>query len=77
MKYLTELRIEKAKELIATNSMSLSNIAQMTGFNDPLYFSRVFKKTTGIPPKEFQQSLLTINTPTGGMNKLHSTFLIN
>lgn len=29
MKYLTELRIEKAKELIATNSMSLSNIAQM------------------------------------------------
>ena len=63
MKYLTELRIEKAKELIATNSMSLSNIAQMTGFNDPLYFSRVFKKTTGIPPKEFQQSLLTINTP--------------
>ena len=63
MKYLTELRIEKAKELIATNSMSLSNIAQMTGFNDPLYFSRVLKKTTGIPPKEFQQSLLTINTP--------------
>ena len=63
MKYLTELRIEKAKELIATNSMSMSNIAQMTGFNDPLYFSRVFKKTTGIPPKEFQQSLLTINTP--------------
>ncbi|MBS5695776.1 MAG: AraC family transcriptional regulator [Lachnospiraceae bacterium] len=63
MKYLTELRIEKAKELIATNSMNLSDIAQMVGFTDPLYFSRVFKKTTGIPPKEFQQSLLTSNTP--------------
>ena len=63
MKYLTELRIEKAKELIATNSMNLSDIAQMVGFTDSLYFSRVFKKTTGIPPKEFQQSLLTSNTP--------------
>ena len=51
MKYLTELRIEKAKELIATNSMSLSNIAQMTGFNDPLYFSRVFKKDYRNPSK--------------------------
>ncbi|MDB2130671.1 hypothetical protein PMX27_24235, partial [Enterocloster clostridioformis] len=28
-----------------------------------LYFSRVFKKTTGIPPTEFQQSLLASNTP--------------
>lgn len=63
MKYLTELRIEKAKELIATNSMNLSDIAQMVGFTDSLYFSRVFKKTTGIPPKEYQQSLLTANTP--------------
>lgn len=44
MKYLTELRIEKAKELIATNSMNLSDIAQMVGFTDSLYFSRVFKK---------------------------------
>lgn len=63
MRYLTELRIEKAKELIVTNSMSLSDIAPMVGFPDPLYFSRVFKKTTGIPPKEFRQSLLTSNTP--------------
>lgn len=63
MHYLNELRIEKAKELIAMNTLSISNIATMVGFSDPLYFSRVFKKTTGIPPKEFQQSLLTSNTP--------------
>ena len=63
MRYLNELRVEKAKELIATNTMNLSDIASMVGFSDPLYFSRVFKKTTGIPPKEFQQSLLTSNTP--------------
>ena len=63
MRYLNELRVEKAKELIATNAMKLSDIASMVGFSDPLYFSRVFKKTAGIPPKEFQQSLLTSNTP--------------
>lgn len=63
MRYLTELRVEKAKDLIATNTMYLSDIAPMVGFPDPLYFSRVFKKTTGIPPTEFQQSLLTSNTP--------------
>ena len=63
MRYLTELRVEKAKDLIATNTMYLSDIAPMVGFSDPLYFSRVFKKTTGIPPTEFQQSLLTSNTP--------------
>lgn len=64
MRYLNELRVEKAKELIATNAMKLSDIASMVGFSNPLYFSRVFnKKTAGIPPKEFQQSLLTSNTP--------------
>ena len=55
--------IEKAKELISTNTMKLSDVASMVGFSDSLYFSRVFKKTTGIPPKEYQQSLLTANTP--------------
>ena len=44
MRYLNELRVEKAKELIATNAMKLSDIASMVGFSDPLYFSRVFKK---------------------------------
>ena len=63
MHYLDDLRIEKAKELISTNTMKLSDVASMVGFSDSLYFSRVFKKTTGIPPKEYQQSLLTANTP--------------
>ena len=63
MRYLTELRIEKAKELIAANTMRLSDIAPMVGFSDVFYFSRVFKKMTGIPPTEFKQSILTANTP--------------
>ena len=63
MRYLTELRVNKAKVLIATNTMNLSTIAPLVGYSDPLYFSRVFKKTTGIPPTEFQQSLLASNTP--------------
>lgn len=74
MKYLTELRIEKAKELIATNSMNLSDIAQMVGFTDSLYFSRVFKKTTGIPQKNSSSLCLLQILPTGGLINISPLF---
>ena len=44
MHYLNDLRIEKAKELISTNTMKLSDVTSMVGFSDSLYFSRVFKR---------------------------------
>ena len=53
----------KAKELLLTDSMNISAIASLTGFKDPLYFSRVFKKRTGVPPKKFQQSTLLSQNP--------------
>ena len=62
-RFLTDLRIEKAKELLLTDSMNISAIASLTGFKDPLYFSRVFKKRTGVPPKKFQQSTLLSQNP--------------
>lgn len=63
MHFLNELRIEKAKNLIAANTMSISTIASLVGFDDPLYFSRVFKRITGIAPQNFQQNALESNTP--------------
>ena len=52
--YLTAMRIERAKELLATTNMKLSTIAMEIGYNEPNYFSHVFRKLEGITPKEYR-----------------------
>lgn len=49
--YLNHLRIENAKKLISQAQMRLSEVAYQSGFYDPLYFSRVFHKQTGLSPR--------------------------
>lgn len=53
--YLTELRIEKAKEiLLSKNSEKIQNVAELVGCgNNPYYFSRLFKKCTGMTPSAY------------------------
>ncbi|MDR6226863.1 response regulator [Desmospora profundinema] len=51
--YLTHVRIEQAKELIESGEMSLKEICYEVGYHDPNYFSRVFKKVTGVPPSRY------------------------
>ncbi|MBD5559131.1 MAG: helix-turn-helix domain-containing protein [Clostridia bacterium] len=53
--YLTSLRISKAKELLAGSDRKLAHIAMEIGYNDPNYFSHVFKKREGISPKEYRR----------------------
>ncbi|MFN7249965.1 MAG: helix-turn-helix domain-containing protein [Anaerobacillus sp.] len=48
--YLTELKINRAKELLKVSNHSLKEISQSIGYQDPLYFSRVFKKSVGVSP---------------------------
>lgn len=55
-KYLIHVRIEKAKELLASQEMKAANVALLVGFKDPIYFSTVFKKHTGISIKEFKDN---------------------
>ena len=52
--YLTTTRINKAKEILRSSSLSSNDIAYQVGFNDPHYFSYVFKKNTGFSPTEFR-----------------------
>jgi two-component system, response regulator YesN len=52
--YLTQIRINKAKELLRMTTLRSAAIAYQVGYNDPHYFSSVFKKNTGLSPIEFR-----------------------
>jgi two-component system response regulator YesN len=56
IEYLTRVRIEKAKHLLAATGMKSTDIACETGFSDPHYFSFIFKKHTGLSPREYRQN---------------------
>jgi two-component system response regulator YesN len=51
--YLTLLRIEKAKSLLARKDILVKDAAALTGFTDQFYFSRVFRSVTGVSPSEW------------------------
>ena len=57
MHFLTRLRIEKAVELLQDEDLSVSYIASLVGYEDALYFSRVFKKATGFSPKTYHKMI--------------------
>ncbi|USB33002.1 response regulator [Paenibacillus sp. YPG26] len=54
--YLSNLRIDKAKQLLKSSDLRLSQISTMVGFQDEKYFSRVFKKVTGKTPREYRKA---------------------
>ena len=54
--YLTELRMNRAKELLrTTQTVERCVIAYAVGYNDPHYFSYLFKKHTGMTPRDFRR----------------------
>ena len=59
-KYLTDVRMEKAKALLLDTDMKLLSIANEVGYDDPYYFSHCFKKNTGISPQEYRKKWSTI-----------------
>lgn len=52
--YVTNLRMNRAKELLRSTNLKSSEIATRVGYNDPHYFSTVFKKNAGLPPQQFR-----------------------
>lgn len=55
---LTNIRIEKAKQLLQNKEVSIKNICVETGYSDPNYFSRIFKKQVGITPTEYRDRVI-------------------
>lgn len=52
--YLTEIRLGEAKRLLATTSLKTYEVAVRAGYADEKYFSRLFKKRTGLTPTEYR-----------------------
>ncbi len=54
--YLNKIRIEKSKQFLLSEKIKLVDVAGMVGFEDQSYFSKVFKKLTGVTPGKFRES---------------------
>ena len=54
--YLTDLRMEKARDLLAHQNLSIKEVCVRCGYADQNYFSRIFKKTVGMTPTEYRNS---------------------
>jgi two-component system response regulator YesN len=55
--YITSARIQKAKKLLASGkSITISGVSENVGYSDVSYFSKCFKKYTGISPSEYENS---------------------
>lgn len=54
-RYLNNVRITKAKELIRSGNLRLTDISQMVGYDDQSYFTKVFRRITGMSPNEYRK----------------------
>lgn len=55
--YITMARMQKAKDLLRDQSRSIKEISAATGYSDPNYFSKLFKKIVGLTPTEYRESV--------------------
>ena len=55
--YILSLRISNAQTLLETTNYNVTEIAEIVGYDNPLYFSRIFKKQSGMSPSEFRKQL--------------------
>lgn len=55
MQYILKIRIQKAKELLENPGFSIAEVAANVGYNDPMYFSRIFKQITGMSPLAYRK----------------------
>lgn len=54
--YLMDVRLNHACQLLQTGQYKIKDVAELSGFSDQHYFSKIFKKITGYTPREYQQN---------------------
>lgn len=55
--YIQNIRINEAKTLLRTTTLKTYEVGEHVGIGDPVYFSRIFKKVTGIKPKDYRSKI--------------------
>jgi len=58
LSYLSHLRIERARELLATTDMSVIEISQRVGYASQSHFAKVFKAVTGLNPRDYREAII-------------------
>ena len=53
--YIEAVRMEKAKQLLLNRELSITEVAAYTGYSDPNYFSKVFRKYTSMSPRRYRE----------------------
>jgi len=53
--HFQRLKIQRARALLERPEMSISEVALAVGYQDPLYFSRLFRKATGVSPRAWKK----------------------
>ena len=56
--YLTNIRMEKAKKLLLSTSLSIAEVAEQSGYGDYRVFTKAFKKSEGITPSQYRRDFL-------------------
>lgn len=59
MQYILSKRISNAETLLLDHSYNITEISQIVGYDNPLYFSRIFKKIKGLSPSEYRKNINT------------------
>lgn len=58
LEYVTEVRITRSKQLLRTSDYKIQEIAALVGLDSAAYFTRLFKKETGVTPQEYRESVM-------------------
>ena len=57
LQYILSIRIYNAEALLKSNQYNVTEISSIVGYENPLYFSRIFKKVKGVSPSEYRKSI--------------------
>ena len=60
MEYFMEMKMEKAKQLLRENELSVKEIAELLAFNEPNYFTKTFKRSVGVTPSAYKRRTMEL-----------------